>query len=408
MLGLAVGLIDVPPAAAQDAPGYVAQPGDTWAGLAARYDVAPAELKGLNPHMNATRQPAIGRPVVLPAGAAERTGRLIRPGGGGLTTAATELGLRVWELAIRNGLDSPYAPVFHQPLYIRGDDPISDLPVGIETLELSAVPALPGVALGMRGTTNAIGAAISAELDGLPVLFGQTDERFIGVVGTGAFYSGGEPELVVRVGDGPVWVQPWAFAEREWEYQELTLTGEAAQIDQQARDEERARLRELWGLAGPELLWDGPFQIPAESYLAVSANYGARRSYNGGPYLSYHEGVDYSAYGGTPVLAAAAGTVVLAETLYVRGGAVIIDHGLGIYTGYYHMSAVLATPGQQVQPGDLLGEVGTTGLSTGNHLHWDLLVNGIWVDGAAWRDAGMDCWLLEGIGRACGGPPGDG
>ncbi len=116
----------------------------------------------------------------------------------------------------------------------------------------------------------------------------------------------------MRVDDGPVWVQPVAFGKREWEYQELTLTGEAAQIDQQARDEERARLRELWTQVTPDPLWNSPFGIPAESFLEVSANYGARRSYNGGPYLTYHEGVDFSAYGGTPVLAPAGGTVVLA------------------------------------------------------------------------------------------------
>lgn len=90
----------------------------------------------------------------------------------------------------------------------------------------------------------------------------------------------------------------------------------------------------------------------------MSANYGARRSYNGGPYPTYHEGVDFSAYAGTPVMAPAAGTVALAEPLTVRGGAVILDHGLGVYTGYYHLSAIHATVGQQVQPGDVLGEAG--------------------------------------------------
>jgi murein DD-endopeptidase MepM/ murein hydrolase activator NlpD len=181
----------------------------------------------------------------------------------------------------------------------------------------------------------------------------------------------------------------------------LTLTGEAAEIDQQARDEERARLREIWTQITPQPLWETGFQTPIADYLALTANYGARRSYNGGPYLTYHEGVDFSAYGGTPVYAPAAGTVVLAEPLYVRGGAVIIDHGLGIYSGYYHLSAVHATAGQQVRPGDLLGEVGTTGLSTGNHLHWDLLINGIWVDAAAWQEQNLACWLLDGLGRSC-------
>lgn len=117
--------------------------------------------------------------------------------------------------------------------------------------------------------------------------------------------------------------------------------------------------------------------------------------------MTYHEGVDFSAYGGTPIYAPAAGTVVLAERLYVRGGAVIIDHGLGVFSGFYHMSAIHAVAGQDVRPGDLLGEVGTTGLSTGNHLHWDLLINGIWVDAAVWQEQSMACWSLEALGRGC-------
>ena len=78
-----------------------------------------------------------------------------------------------------------------------------------------------------------------------------------------------------------------------------------------------------------------------------------------------------------------------------------LDHGLGIYTGYYHMSSVAVTRGEVVQPGRLLGEVGTTGLSTGNHLHWDLLVNATWVDAAAWLEQDTACWVLAGLGQSC-------
>jgi murein DD-endopeptidase MepM/ murein hydrolase activator NlpD len=62
---------------------------------------------------------------------------------------------------------------------------------------------------------------------------------------------------------------------------------------------------------------------------------------------------------------------------------------------------VHAAPGQQVSAGDLVGEVGSEGLSTGNHLHWDLLAAGIWIDAAAWQEQGLDCWLLEGWGTPC-------
>lgn len=376
------------------------QPGDTWAAVALRFNVEAADLQILNPHMNRRRQPAIGRSITLPAHADSRSGLLVRTGEGGLVQTAAAHSQSPWAIAALNGLASPYRPTFQRPLYIPADGLILDFPAGMTSIELSMMPAAAGHALGMRGATQTE-QTITAELDGLPIAIATAGARFAGVVGTGAFYAGGEPELVIRVGDNPPWSQPWAFDPREWEYQELTLTGEAAQIDQQARDEERARLRQLWTQITPEPLWDAAFQTPVADFLQVSANYGARRSYNGGPYLTYHEGVDFSAYGGTPVLAPAAGTVVLAEPLYVRGGAVIIDHGLGIFSGYYHLSAVHATAGQQVRPGDLLGEVGTTGLSTGNHLHWDLLVNGIWVDAAAWQEQNLACWLLDGLGKSC-------
>lgn len=385
---------------------HTVQAGDTWTALALRYDVSVDELQTLNPHLNKVRQPTIGRNITLPKNAVERSGTLIRIGGAGALAAAALHGLPVWEVARLNGLESPYEPTFYRPLLLPGDGTVRDLPPGMATLELSPPMAGPGRALGLRGTTTRAGETITADLDGLPISVFSAGNQFAGIVGTGAFYSGGEPELTFQVGNAPAWTQPWAFAEREWEYQELTLTGQAAEIDQQARDEERARLREIWTTVTPQPLWTGQFNTPLDDILSVTANYGARRSYNGGPFLTYHEGVDYSAYGGTPVHAPAAGTVVLAEPLYVRGGTVIINHGLGLYSGYYHLSAVHATAGQVIQPGDLLGEVGTTGLSTGNHLHWDLLVNGIWVDAAAWQQDGLACWLLEGMGRPCL-PPSD-
>lgn len=395
------GLLTRVPIGAAQTQAHIVEPGDTWPALTLRFGVEESRLRALNPHFNTLRQPAIGATINLPDGAIERPGRLVRDGSPSVLAVALRNNVSPWSLALDNDLDSPYTPTFFRPLWVPAEDVVRDLPLGVSSLELSLAPALPGLALGIRGTYEGDGSGIGGHLDGLPVSIAAENGRFAGVVGTGAFYAGGEPELVIKAGDAPAWVQPWQFDKREWIYQDLTLTGEAAQIDQQARDEERARLREIWNQVTPEPLWNGKFITPVDSYLSVSAGYGARRSYNGGPYLTYHEGVDYSAYGGTPVMAPAEGKVVLAEPLYVRGGAVIIDHGLGIFTGYYHLSAIHATAGQIVVPGDVVGEVGTTGLSTGNHLHWDLLINGIWVDAAAWQTQQMDCWLLEGLVGDC-------
>jgi murein DD-endopeptidase MepM/ murein hydrolase activator NlpD len=76
--------------------------------------------------------------------------------------------------------------------------------------------------------------------------------------------------------------------------------------------------------------------------------------------------------------------VALAEELTVRGKVVIIDHGLGVYSSYYHLSEITVQVGQNVEPGDPIGKVGSTGLSTGCHLHWEIRVGGVYVDPLQW------------------------
>src|SRR6185369_6256859 len=100
----------------------------------------------------------------------------------------------------------------------------------------------------------------------------------------------------------------------------------------------------------------------AEAYETTSP-FGTRRSYDGGPINSYHAGQDFGAPPGVTVTAPADGVVALAEPLQVRGNAVLIDHGHGVFTGYWHLSELRVTPGQRVAAGDLIGLVGNTGLS---------------------------------------------
>jgi len=403
LLFVFLGLFAAPTAAQEEtlpSQPYVVLPGDTWAALAARFHMSRGRVQALSGHVNLQREPVIGAVIQVPSSEPEN-GRLLRPVSGGLVSIAFRYHLSPWSLAIRNGLSSPYLPLQYAPLFLPGGTQLPlDLPLGFETLELSQLVATPGVALAVRAlTTEHIDAQFALE----DRQFGSFSEgdRVIGLVATGAFFGSGEPELSIQPEGAPRWSQPWRFQDGEWTFQQITLTGEAAAIDQESIAQERARLFELWSVANPTAEWDSQFGLPVTDFLGISSEYGARRSYNGGPYGTYHEGVDFSAYGGTAVYAPAQGVVALAEKLYVRGGAVILDHGLGVYTGYYHLSEVTVAAGQHVQKGDQLGEVGTTGLSTGNHLHWDMLVDSTWVDARAWIDSDLACWILEGLGRAC-------
>ncbi|GJM41307.1 MAG: hypothetical protein DHS20C20_15890 [Ardenticatenaceae bacterium] len=376
-------------------------PGDSWAALAVRFQVESYSLHELNPQMNPSRQPTIGTELIFPETAVSQSGYFLRPWGNLLETAVAH-NAAPWSIALSNQQSSPHLPKLLRATLVPAENVTPrELPPGFATLELSGMVGVPGQAVGVRADLVGEGV-VTAVLGNNQMDLFASENQLVAVTGTGAFFGTQQPELTIQVGNAQPWRQPWQFRDAtDWEFQQLTLTGTAAQIDQQSIAEERARLFEIWEQNSGPAQWQAPFQLPISNYLEISSPFGVRRSYNGGPYRSYHEGVDFAAYGGTPVLAPAAGTVVVAEFLYVRGGAVILDHGLGIYTGFYHLSSLAVAPGDVVTPGQIVGEVGTTGLSTGNHLHWDLLVDGIWVDAQGWLAQGMDCWILEGLKRPC-------
>lgn len=136
---------------------------------------------------------------------------------------------------------------------------------------------------------------------------------------------------------------------------------------------EQKKLRELFDTVTPEKLWQGAFRFPLTG-VTKGTNFGKRRILNGQP-RSPHTGADFPAPTGTPVHATQSGRVVLAEELYFSGNTVIVDHGLGVYSLYGHLSATDVGVGDDVKAGTILGKVGATGRVTGPHLHWGITVN---------------------------------
>jgi murein DD-endopeptidase MepM/ murein hydrolase activator NlpD len=144
------------------------------------------------------------------------------------------------------------------------------------------------------------------------------------------------------------------------------------------------RFQQFASVTGPRQ-WVGPWQAPVTA--ENSGRFGVLRSYNDAPPSDWHHGHDFAALRGDPVSAAAAGDVVFAGELPVHGLGVIVDHGAGVFSGYWHMSTVAVVAGEQVAVGDVVGAVGETGLSAGPHLHWEVIVNGRDVDPIQWLEA---------------------
>lgn len=124
--------------------------------------------------------------------------------------------------------------------------------------------------------------------------------------------------------------------------------------------------------------WTGTLQLPVLG--PQISTFGGIRTYNEGVLESRHTGVDYRAGTGENVLASGHGVVVFAQRLPIHGNHVVIDHGWGVLTGYSHLSEIYVVPGQRVVVGDVIGLVGATGRVQGAHMHFELTVNGLWVD----------------------------
>jgi len=141
------------------------------------------------------------------------------------------------------------------------------------------------------------------------------------------------------------------------------------------------RLRAVFASYTPEQLWSGRFAPPLQA--PQTTPFGARRLMQG-ELKYFHKGIDLAAPKGAVVRAANAGVVRLAEPLPLQGNVVVVDHGCGVDTVYQHLSEILVSTGTRVAKGQAVVRVGSTGISTGPHLHWSLYVRGTAVDPGDW------------------------
>jgi len=140
---------------------------------------------------------------------------------------------------------------------------------------------------------------------------------------------------------------------------------------------DKEMLSRIYTVSTPDWLGDGGFIMPLSG--GISGVFGARRVFNRG-FVSRHRGVDIRSPAGTSVKASNSGEVVLARNLYFSGDTVIIHHGIGLFSIYCHMSKTVVEEGVFVDKGETIGYTGSTGRSTGPHLHWGLRLADTYAD----------------------------
>ena len=183
-----------------------------------------------------------------------------------------------------------------------------------------------------------------------------------------------QQQLVIIQGDGRQQTLPFTISAREYDVQKVNgvpaRTVNPDPKDMARIEKETAQVAEAREAAAAQAFFKNGFVWPVKG--PVSGVYGSQRIFNGEP-RSPHFGVDLAVPAGTPIFAPADGVITLAEKdLFFSGGTIILDHGMGINSGYLHMSKLLVKKGDKVKQGQKIGLVGSSGRATGPHLCWRL------------------------------------
>jgi murein DD-endopeptidase MepM/ murein hydrolase activator NlpD len=212
-------------------------------------------------------------------------------------------------------------------------------------------------------------------------LFLQSDGKRFGLLPISVKDKSGSQELTAFPrGDGSPQTIRVVILTTSFPTQNVNLAPEIEALH--STPEEMELLKTFKEEISDQRYWQDPLAAPVTG--CMTSPFGVKRLHSGKPTGEYHGGVDQRSPEGEPIRAVAAGTVTFSKQFNVLGNAVGIDHGQGLESMYLHMSRFVVTPGATVQRGDILGYAGSTGRSTGPHLHWVLYVNGMNVNPAQW------------------------
>jgi murein DD-endopeptidase MepM/ murein hydrolase activator NlpD len=363
--------------------------GDTLSALSRESGVHETTLIALN-HTVSPGQLYVGLPLITvtpPEGTPSAAVPVAWQEGQGILLEAASKGINPWNLIETDQATWRLWTPPGEALWYSGPAEGAPAADARPQFELRGLPGVQGRTTEVK-VTSAEPIVAEGRLGDRTLHFHSAGEGLIALQGVHALTDPGMLDLEIELyrtgSETPFqsYSQPIYVTEGDYGRESLDVATET--IDPANTVPEDQLVSELVAQVSPEKLWQGVFQFPASYYEKFPSVFGTRRSYNGSAYSYYHTGLDLYGSTTTPVLAPAAGRVVFAGPLTVRGNTTYIDHGWGVFSGFLHQSQLLVSVGDVVEPGQTIGMVGGTGRVTGPHLHWEIYVGGIPVDPIEW------------------------
>lgn len=368
--------------------------GDSFRDLVRRTQIPIDLLRRLN-HVISPTEFYVGASVIVPKqeNATDLTDRISPSPGGSLLEAAVGAGSDPWTLASINGLAGTWDGLPGDVLYTGGSGTSQQNASGLPPAFLAA--EIPNLPFKQGGTAEVIvkpapGATITGTLVDYPLdFFPNNDGTLVALQGVYILLEPGiyPLELDASLPDG---------AHQSFSQMVLVAQGDQPTVavpvppeDPTLMTSEDAQLKSIVSAITPTRYWQGKFALPVGLPYCIKDWFGSPRklTFNGTPFSYFHGGVDFGVCSTDhpfDIFAAAPGRVVWTGLEDVRGNVTIIDDGWGVYTLYAHQKQFGVTVGQEVQTGQVIGQIGATGHVTGPHLHFEVWVNGIQVNPLDW------------------------
>ncbi|MFZ6030685.1 MAG: peptidoglycan DD-metalloendopeptidase family protein [Chloroflexota bacterium] len=367
--------------------------GETLRSLSRRYQIPQPLLARLN-HVTSPNELYTGANLVItqPADGQLPGRRVALAAGQSLLELAVLNDANPWELVDTNQISGTWAAIPADVLRVPhlADEGPGALPPDITVVEIVPLPFEQG-ATGVIALSAGAGLSLSGSFADreLHFFFDAASNQYIAMQGVHAMTEPGFYPLVLKgaLPDGTSLYFSQLVYVRDGGYPyDPPLNVKDETVDPEITEPEDALWFSMAEAVSEPRQWDGLFANPSPYPLdtGFASTFGNRRSYNGSAYTRFHGGLDMYGNDTTDIYAAAPGQVVFAGPLAVRGNAVLIDHGWGVYTGYAHLSQSYVQQGDRVEPGQVIGKVGDTGRVNGPHLHFEVLINGVQVDPLDW------------------------
>ena len=297
-----------------------------------------------------------------------------------LLSISSKYGVPLQLLTLKNAIRSPAFIFTGQKLRIPIESEAQNLIVNNDRSNSQSILVEPGGTIAIY-TDGLISGKPEGSLLGQELRFFEYQNGYLALFGIDAFTNPGVHTLNLIGSNNKSWnsfQQRLLIEPREFQTEFIPIPDDLG-----ARQNENEILTKIYLESVQDKMWDGLFSLPVTNPI-ITGSYGNPRSYDGAPIVNYHSGNDFAGDIGADILAPANGKVAYIGDFKLRGKTLVLDHGLGVMTAYFHLSDIFVEYEDMVEQGQVLAAGGSTGLSTGPHLHWEFVVNGVPVDGLVW------------------------